>query len=120
MANFQDIQLTTSDHDLLIENFDLQLINGIDRVVQNLRIALWIILGEWSFDTTLGLDYFGTFAEKNPDLGRVESDIKRRILGVQDVLEILSFSSEFNISQRRLTVDFQVNTTFGQSDTITI
>lgn len=120
MANFQDIKLTSDTHDLLIENYDLIVIDSIDRVIQNLRIRLWFFFNEWFLDTSYGLDYLSDLAEKKPNLTRIESRIKREILDVQDVLEITSFSLEFNNGTRQMRIEFQVTTTFGQTDIITL
>lgn len=119
MADFQDIKLTANDHDLLIEDFDLVLISGVERVAQSLRIRMWFFLGEWFMNTSMGLDYLGELAVKNPPLTLLESTLKREILMVQDVLEILSFVLTFDKKLRHMDVTYQVNTTFGQTGILT-
>ena len=120
MANFQDIRLTKDTHDLSIESFDLVLIDGTERVEQNLRIALWFFLTEWYLDTTIGLDYLNALAVKNPQLTKVESTLKRKILEVQDVTEITQFSLSFDARTRIMNVQFQCNTTFGLTNELTL
>jgi len=119
MTDIQDIRLTDDTHDLSIESFDLTLIAGTERVAHNLRIRLWMFISEWFLDTSYGLDYFGELSVKNPSLTKVEATIKREILKVQDVKEITSFALSLNNATRKMSIEFQVNTTFGPTDIIT-
>ena len=107
------------DHDLLIENFDLSLIEGIDRVVQDLRIRLWFFFKEWFLDTSKGVPFYEEVNIKNPDLNAIEALFKEVIFETADVVEILSFDLDFNSAERKSTIVFQVNTTFGQTGTLT-
>lgn len=111
----KDIKLDLITHDLLIENFDLSLVAEIDRVVQNLKIRLWFFFQEWFLDTSEGVRFYQDIHIKNPDLNVIEALIKEEIMGTEDVLEILNFDLIFESAQRKLTVDFEVNTTFGQT-----
>lgn len=118
MTDIQDIRLTDDTHDLSIEHFDLTLIAGVERVAHNLRIRLWMFISEWFLDTSYGIDYFGELAVTNPSLSKIEAIIKREILKVQDVKKITSFALSLNNATRRMSIEFQVNTTFGTTDTI--
>ena len=111
----KDIKLDSIEHDLLIENFDLSIVTGIDRVVQNLKIRLWFFFQEWFLDTSKGIRFYQDVHIKNPDLSVVEALVKEEIMGTEDVLEILNFDLTFESAQRKLSIDFEVNTTFGQT-----
>lgn len=115
----KDILLDLVTHDLKIENFDLSLVTGIDRVLQNLKIRLWFFFTEWFLDISKGVPFFQEIMIKNPDLNANEALIKDVIIGTTDILEILSFSLIFDSSIRKQTITFEVNTTFGQSGVIT-
>lgn len=108
------------DHDILVENFDFVILNdGIDRVVQDLRIRLWFFLGEWFLNISAGVPFYQDIKIKNPDLNAIEAIFKEVIFNTDDVLEIISFDLDFNSAQRKMTVQFEVNTTFGRTGTIT-
>ena len=62
----KDIALDTATGDLLLENFDLQLVEGRDQIAQNLMIRLRFILGEWFLDITAGIPYYDDFFIKAP------------------------------------------------------
>lgn len=113
-----DLKLDTVNHDVVIENGDLLLIDGIERVAQHLHIRLATIFGEWFLDTSVGLPFFTTFAEKNPDLNTISAEIKSIILETPDVLELINFDLKFISSERRLEVTFQCRTTFGETEPI--
>lgn len=115
----KDILLDLVTHDLKIENFDLSLVTGIDRVLQNLKIRLWFFFTEWFLDTSKGVPFFQEIMIKNPDLNSNEALLKDVIIGTVDVLEILSFDLNFDSATREQVVNFEVNTTFGRSGVIT-
>jgi len=109
----KDLLLDEITHDLKVTDFDLSLVTGLDRVVQDLKVRLWIFFGEWFLDITAGVRFYGDVLVKNPDLNAIEALLKETITGTHDVIEILSFDLQFNSSQRSAQIDFEVNTTFG-------
>ena len=110
-----DIYLDTITHDLYIDaaSLDLQLVTGVDAVVQALKIRLAFIFQEWYLDGVQGVRYFDYMQQKNPDIGLVDSVIKTTIIETPDVLELLAYRSEYSAAQRRMSVTFEVNTVFG-------
>ena len=113
MSNFKDIKLDKNAHDLLIENYDLSLVNGIDRVIQNLKIVIWFFFIEWYLDTSKGVRFYEDILIKNPNLPNIEVLLKDKILQVADVEEILEFDIDYNAALRSMSVTFKVRTTFG-------
>lgn len=109
-----DIALDPTTGDLLLENFDLQLVEGRDQIAQNLAIRLRFILGEWFLDTTAGVPYYTDFFIKAPNQIRIESVLKEEILDTPGVNQILSFSSNFDAQRRVYSVVFSVITTQGE------
>lgn len=114
-----DIKLSGTTHDVVVENYDLQLVSETERVSQHLKIRLLFFLGEWYLDTEIGVPYFQDILVKSPDIPNVESILINEILDTPDVLELLSFDSFYDTAQRQYSATFQVNTIFGQSETIT-
>lgn len=110
----KDIALDPTTGDLLLENFDLQLVDGRDQIAQNLAIRLRFILGEWFLDTTAGVPYYDDFFIKAPNQIRIESVLKEEILDTRGVDQILSFTSTFNAQRRIYSVTFSVSTIRGE------
>ena len=92
--------------DLLVEDYDLLLIDGLDQVIQNVTIRLRFFLGEWFLDTEAGMPYYQDFFIKAPNQIRVESLIKQEILDTEGINEITAFDAEFNSSLREFSVNF--------------
>lgn len=109
----KDIALDKTTGDLLLENFDLQLVDGQDQIAQNLAIRLRFILGEWFLDTTAGVPYYDDFFIKAPNQIRIESVLKEEILDTPGVDQILSFTSNFDAQRRVYSVTFSVSTIQG-------
>ena len=110
----KDIALDPTTGDLLLENFDLQLVEGRDQIAQNLAIRLRFILGEWFLDITAGVPYYDDFFIKAPNQIRIESVLKEEILDTPGIYQILSFNSSFNALRRIYSVTFSVSTIQGE------
>lgn len=105
-------QLTGS---LLIENFDLKLIDDTDQIQQNLLIRLKFILREWYLDNTQGVPYYEDFFIKNPNQIRIESVLKTEIVNTDGVVELLAFESAYDDRLRKYSVKFSVRTISGET-----
>lgn len=110
-----DITLTALG-DLDITGGDISLLQGIDAVIQLLKTRLQTFLGEWEFDTTLGVPYFQDVLVKAPEQRALEAVFKDVILGTEGVLNLQKFDFTFSAAPRNLTVDFTVQTTQGVAD----
>lgn len=108
-----DIALDT-DGDLELSGNELVLIAGADEVTQRLRCRLRMIRGEWFLDEGRGVPFRELLWVKGTSLSRIASAIKREILTVSGVLELLSYDQIFDSAARSLTVTFQVRATDGQ------
>ena len=110
----KDLKLDVERHDLLVEDFDLSLVTDLERVRQNLNIRLWFFFREWFLDGTAGVRFYEYIMLKNPNLVTVASLVKATIIDTKDVFSILEYDQSFDAVSRKLTVNFTVNTTFGQ------
>lgn len=121
MAGKRDIKLDTVTHDIIIEDSDFSMVSEGDWLLQSVKIKLLFFLGEWFLDTTYGLDYFGLVYIKGPDINLIDNMIKIALLEYDEIIEILEYSSDYNSTNRTLTVEFRVSTVFGElSDTVSI
>lgn len=100
-----DLQLN-NEVDLLVSNFDLHLIDGVDEITQHLAIRLRFFTNDWFLDITAGIPYYEDFFIKNPNRIRIESILKDEILETRGISEITSFSSDFTAQSRRFSVVF--------------
>lgn len=115
-----DLKLDPTSHDLVINSYDLQLIDQVDQIVQAVKMRLLTIFGEWFLDAREGVRYFDIVCSKNPDVSLIDSIMKATIVETPGVRELMSYSSTLNSSARTLSVTFQVNTDYGATDNITL
>lgn len=109
----QDLKLT-ADGDLDCSELDLQLVDGAARVAQQVRTALRTFLGEWEFDLDAGTPWFQSIIGiKGVSLTEVDNRLRARILGVADVLAIVSLSTTLDRETRQLSLTAKISTTFG-------
>ena len=92
--------------DLLIEDYDLQIIDGLDQTIQELIIRLKFFLGEWFLDIEAGIPYYQDFFIKAPNQIRIESVLKNEILDTPGIIELTSFETEFEDINRKYFVRF--------------
>lgn len=105
--------LLDSSYDLKITNSDLVIVQGAERVRQNIEIKLKLWRGEWFLDTEFGTPYLQSILGKQITLNGAVSAIKQSILEVADVNSITDFSYNFIRAERRLAVTFTADTRFG-------
>lgn len=112
-----DLKLTP-EHDLLIENGGLILIDGVDQIIQKLKIRLLTFLGEYIKNIDIGVPYFQEIFVKNPNITRIEAIIKQKILEDTRILEILTFSTNYDPNGRTIEINFSIKTSAGDTDNI--
>ena len=115
-----DEMLDTIIHDLAYYANDNHVVTGALQVVQNVKIRLLFLKGEWYRDTRMGVPYFEQAFAKG-DHAVVDSFLKATILETPEVRNLLSFSTSFDSINRKYTVTFSIDTVYGATeDTLTI
>jgi len=107
-----DIALTTS-HDLDTSTLDLKLVDKAEQVRQQLLIKLKLWRGEWFLDTEFGTPYLQQILGKQLTLSVALAALRKSILEVEGVRQIISFEYSFSNSTRKLSVDFTADTPYG-------
>ena len=110
-----DFELDPVTNDLVINDYDLQLVDDVKQIMQNLAIRLRFVLGEWYLDITQGVPYFEEFFRKNPNQIQIESIIKTEIVETRGILEILSFVANFDKRTRVFSVKFSAKSISGEN-----
>lgn len=84
---------------------------AVGQVVQT-RLKLW--LGEWFLDVLEGTPYLQGVIGKNSQVTS-ENVLRARILGTQGVKQILSFSSNIDPNNRKLSPNVSIDTIYGKT-----
>lgn len=101
-----DFALDPKTGDLVFKDYDLALVGGVDQIAQNLAIRLRFIQGEWYLNILAGVPYYQYFFIKNPNQIQVETFLKDEISNTPGIIDITSFSSNFDGVNRKYTVNF--------------
>lgn len=110
-----DLKINDSS-DVIIDGFDLQLVDGLEQLRQNLLIRLKFFSNDWFLDTRVGIPYYEDIFIKAPNRIRIENVLKQEILNTDGINEILDFESDFNNNFRNFTVKFTALSDQGQFD----
>jgi hypothetical protein len=101
------------NHDVLIEDDDLVLVDGVDAVAQDVDIRLQFFLGEWFLDTRLGIPYYQQILGEKPRLGAVASIIRKAIFTTPGVISISDFDPTWDGPSRTLSISTKIESTEG-------
>jgi len=84
------IDLDLLDGDIALVHGDIALVTGPDEIRQRVLLRLRRQLGEWAYDTTLGVPWIEQVFVRNPDLGVIRALLVREIANTSGVLEVRS------------------------------
>lgn len=87
---------------------DLQTVVGYDQVVQHIKQRLQTFLGEYPYDSTVGVDYIH-LSDKGVSYITVENAIKKTILATPHVFSLDYFKMTVNARKRTSTITFKCN-----------
>lgn len=108
-----DLLLDPDTGDLQIDILNLTVVQGAERVRQQLQIKLSLWTSEWFLDIEFGTPYLQSVLGKQITLNGAVAAIKTSIMEVNDIDQITRFNYSFDRKQRRLTVDFDCHTPYG-------
>lgn len=109
-----DLYLDPLTGDIAIDGLNASIVQGAERVRQNIYVKLKLFTGEWFLDTEFGTPYLDGILGKQITLNGAVAELKTSILEVSDVDSITRFDYTFNRQTRNLDVDFDCNTPFGR------
>jgi len=108
----RDLALS-STHDLDVSSGDMVLLDGAERVRQQITIKLKLWQGEWFLDTDFGTPYLASILGKQLTLSGAITALRKSIMEVEGVRKITSFTYDFASATRALTVSFAAETPYG-------
>ena len=109
-------QSSTGDYTFGFGQADF-LINNPECVAQAVKTRLLLLRGEWFLDIDDGTPYADEILGKSNAMARDQA-VRARILGTENVTEIVSYFSE--LVDRNLSITATINTAFGQTTVRTI
>lgn len=109
-----DLYLDPLTGDIAIDGLNASIVQGAERVRQNLYVKLKLFTSEWFLDTEFGTPYLDGILGKQITLNGAVAALKTSILEVSDVDSITRFEYTFNRQTRNLDVDLDCNTPFGR------
>jgi len=88
-----------SNFDLVIQNNSFVLLNGRDAIAQHMRVRYSLFLGEWRYDTSVGVPYYQDVLIKNPQFVVVQEVLKKTALDTPGITDLYSFNFDLNNSR---------------------
>lgn len=82
-------------------------------IEQTIRTRLRLFLGEYFRDVTDGTPWFQEILNKQTSMDVREARLRERISGTPGVLQLTSFSTDFDIDNKIYTVTASVLTSYG-------
>ncbi len=94
--------------DLAVENNELVLFDGADEITQLVQQRLNTFLGEYFYDTSIGVPYFEQILVKNPQPAIVYALLKNMITETDGVTELTEFDVDYDAANRTMDIDMAI------------
>lgn len=111
-----DIQMTRSG-DIAISRYDIMTTDSIEQAI---LIKLRWFFGEWAYNSSYGVDWFGKVLVKNPNTLLVRRMIEDTIMSVDGVTSVENLTLTINRQARDATITFTVHTDLGTEDAMEV
>jgi len=109
-----DIKLDINSHDIIVDNFDLQLCEDDLYLVQKLKIKFLFFYGEWFLDITQGIKYYEEILIKDPNISTIDNMFKLTIMEDGYFSSIIEYQSNFDLQKREFLVSFKAMKNNGE------
>lgn len=87
-----------------------------EAIAQRIKTRLNLFTGEYFRDITDGTPWFETILGKGSTVSQREAALRTRIVRTDGVLQLIKFTTDFDITTRRYDVSCVVLTEYGQID----
>lgn len=109
-----DLKIDTTG-DLVIENGDLVLVDGLTAIGQHVAMRLRSFKGEWFLDQTTGVPYFQEILQKGTPPSRIRALIRQTILGTEGISSVDELELDYDAATRALSVAFKATAENGET-----
>lgn len=103
-----------ANHDLVVENGDLQLVTEDEEIAQRIKIRLLFWQGEWILDFSMGLDWLDRIFTVHTSQEKRDKLIKDVILGASGVKSLTSYVFDMDIPNHSVVIAFGATTIYGE------
>lgn len=107
-----DLALDAVTGDLVVDR-DVYFTTGPAAVVQGIRLRLLAFLGEWFLDLDHGVPWFQDILGRKYDAARMRALVRAAIVAAPGVDELVALAISFEPAPRRVSISFDVRTTYG-------
>lgn len=84
-----------------------------EEIAQNIRTRLRLFYGEYFRNIKDGTPWFQIILDKNATFAQRDSAIKRRIIQTDGVLQLVKFTTDYDLNSRGFTVSAEILTALG-------
>ncbi len=103
-----------ADGDLVIENGDMVIVDGLAAIGQHVAIRLRSFKGEWFLNQNFGVSYLQEVLGKGTPATRLRAIFQEIILGTDGIASVDSMDLDYDGATRTLTITFQATTDSGE------
>lgn len=93
---------------------DLVLVQGVQAIVQQIRVGLQVFRGRWKYDRNAGVPFIEAILVNNPDMRVVRAIFWTYLMSVDGVSSIEALDLRLDRAERILYVDFRLKTEAGE------
>ena len=109
-----DLYLDPSTGDIaLIGNSPVLIKDTLSLVRQRIEVRLNTFLGEWFYNSEVGIPYYEQILTQRYDKTIVDSILRSEVLETKDVIEVTSFETTLDKATRKLNFYIEATTTQG-------
>ena len=108
MSGYVDIAINPVTNDIAYSDGKAEYVINADEVIQRVRTCLSRIAGEWFLDITAGVPYFNGQMLGGKDLEYVKLVLRKEILQITGVGEILALNAYINTQTKHLSVYIEI------------
>lgn len=107
--------------DVVISENKIEMVSGVELVMQTLKQVLNTNLAEWFSDEEEGIDY-SVILTKNPKSELIHDTVETAVQKVANQLEIEIETDNFNytITGRQIDITFTISLETGESETVSL
>lgn len=100
--------LLDSGGDLYINQYGDAVLGNF--IVQDINVHLRWFLGEWPFDTTKGMNWYGEVFVKNPDTDRIARMVRKEIEKIDGIVHVIDVRITVDGSTRSAVINWEAKT----------